>query len=174
MSSVSEISKLFPAMKLEDASVKLKRKKCWRRRKKKRVEQCSWKNFIGVSNTSAWIDVDKRSSRTGGERRMGVDRRRSQVGVEKRRGVKTRRILDKWFTAIIRYPRPRAGDVYGNGRHGWALIGHRRKRLWFTIEKLLTVTAPKLSLISPIFSSRIRCLQRPSQQQQQQQQQNKN
>ncbi|KAJ0762786.1 putative transcription factor AP2-EREBP family [Helianthus annuus] len=117
MSSVSEISKLFPAMKLEDASVKLKKEEVLEKKEEEEeVEQCSWKNFIGVSNTSAWIDVDRRSSRTGGERRMGVDRRRSQVGVEKRRGVKTRRILDKWFTAIIRYPRPRAGDVYGNGR----------------------------------------------------------
>ncbi|MFS7932996.1 putative transcription factor AP2-EREBP family [Helianthus anomalus] len=106
MSSVSEISKLFPAMKLEDVSVKLKKEE-------EEVEQCSWKNFIGVSNTSAWMGVDRRS---GGERRMGVDRRRSRVGVEKRSGVKTRRVLDKWFTAIIRYPHARAGEPYANGR----------------------------------------------------------
>ncbi|KAF5811947.1 putative transcription factor AP2-EREBP family [Helianthus annuus] len=116
MSSVSEISKLFPAMKLEDTSVKLKKEEVLEKKEEEEVEQCSWKNFIGVSNTSAWIDVDRRSSRTGGERRMGVDRRRSQVGVEKRRGVKTRRILDKWFTAIIRYPHARPGEPYANGR----------------------------------------------------------
>ncbi|KAJ0932528.1 putative transcription factor AP2-EREBP family [Helianthus annuus] len=91
MSSVSDISKLFPAMTLEeDASVK----------EEEEVEQHLWRNFIGVMDTSGWIYVDERVGKDRGPSRMGVQKQQSGVKKKKRR----RRIPDNWFTAIIRYP----------------------------------------------------------------------
>ncbi|KAI3761638.1 hypothetical protein L1987_52059 [Smallanthus sonchifolius] len=123
--SVSDISELFPAMTLEDASLKLKKveETPLKKEPSMMVEQLSWKNFIGVSNRSSWIHADKRKPSwiDADKRRIGVDRR---SGVEKRR----RRILDKWFAAIIRFPPVEVTVVYGD-EYGWGFIGHRRKQL---------------------------------------------